>query len=292
MVISPFFLHLNYGRLLKMENIFSEKYFITTDSMFTSAQKPQKTCQDYSLCGSDPFPFLIISDGCGSSDNTDVGSRIISHVTKSLLFNSCLYSKEYSRLSELIIRRSYESIINMDIQPHCLDATLILAYIQEKICYVIMYGDGHIITTNKNGDLRTHEKVSFEGNAPYYLSYKLDSSRDEIYKEFAKDKHMKKIISNGILQPPESFNFSCFGIPLEDTKSIIITSDGIESFFNLRDGGKIPDDEIIKEIISFKNTKGEFIKRRIKRLLEDFSKQEIYNNDDISVAGFMIEENK
>ncbi|OGS40257.1 MAG: hypothetical protein A3K77_00110 [Euryarchaeota archaeon RBG_13_31_8] len=38
-----------------------------------------KVCQDYFLQLEDPIPGLIIVDGCGSSQHTDVGARLIAH---------------------------------------------------------------------------------------------------------------------------------------------------------------------------------------------------------------------
>jgi hypothetical protein len=270
-----------------------ENYSISSDCIFEPAQRPHKVCQDYSICGKDPFPFLIISDGCSSSENTDIGSRIISHVAKA---NLDIIHENSANFSKQVICKSFGSILDLHLDPSCLDCTLIVAYIINNEAVIMMYGDGHIFITNKEGKVRFHKKIYYNGNAPYYLSYKLDFYKDKIYKEYNKSGIIGKV---EIDTPFESNDKFLYDIKvdsenksyqsLDDTEFLIITSDGIESFFNYRTNEKIPEDGIINEISSFKNKKGSFVKRRINRMLSDLKEEDIYNSDDISVAAFHIE---
>ena len=139
-----------------MENFFSEKYIITSDCIFESAQMPSKVCQDYSICGDAPFPFLILSDGCSSSKDTDIGSRILTHVAKSLI----LTLSDYYNFGNVVISESEVLTKKLCLSSSCLDSTLIVAFITNDICHIVMHGDGHIFTTNKKGDLKYHQKIS------------------------------------------------------------------------------------------------------------------------------------
>jgi serine/threonine protein phosphatase PrpC len=277
-----------------MENFFSEKYIITSDCIFESARKPHKNCQDYAICGDSPFPFLIISDGCGSSDNTDIGSRILTHVAKSNLTLFLTY-KGYEDYCKSVIENSFYSIKLLQINETCLDATLIVAYILNNRINVLMCGDGHIFMLDKKGEIILNEKISYKNNAPYYLSYMLNKERDKIYRESQGDDFVTVELT--YLHNDKTFcnivnNKWVVSHTINNIEFIIITSDGIDSFYNLRTAERIPSDEIIKEVIDFKSKNGEFVKRRIRRMLSDFESKDIYNSDDLSVASFMIKENK
>lgn len=42
----------------------------------------KEICQDYILSGTDPFPYVIISDGCSSSKKSDVGARLLCYIAR------------------------------------------------------------------------------------------------------------------------------------------------------------------------------------------------------------------
>ena len=274
-----------------MENFFSEKYIITSDCIFESAQMPSKVCQDYSICGDAPFPFLILSDGCSSSKDTDIGSRILTHVAKSLI----LTLSDYYNFGNVVISESEVLTKKLCLSSSCLDSTLIVAFITNDICHIVMHGDGHIFTTNKKGDLKYHQKISYDLNAPYYLSYKLNSQRDELYRDSFNSEYIGqiKIFSGGSSRDYpliiDQTNYT--RIHLDDTEYIIISSDGVESFFNFKTCEKISEEEVIQEIINIKSKTGNFVKRRVRRMLETYESKGIHNLDDLSVAAFLVKEN-
>ncbi len=49
---------------------------------FYQIGKEHKVCEDYASCGIEPFPYAILSDGCSTGKNTDIGSRILVSITK------------------------------------------------------------------------------------------------------------------------------------------------------------------------------------------------------------------
>lgn len=56
---------------------------------FYQIGRDHKVCEDYAICGMEPFPYTILSDGCSTGKHTDVGSRILVSMTKKniALFN-------------------------------------------------------------------------------------------------------------------------------------------------------------------------------------------------------------
>lgn len=289
-----------------MQNDFSSKYKIITDCIYIPAQKPPKACQDYAKCSSeyprnDETPFTIICDGCGSSNNSDFGARILAQTSltfyeKLLKFN--IEDLDYSEFGEGVISLAKVSLDSLELNKESLDSTLIFSFIFNNKIHTFMYGDGHVFMFNKDHKFFIHRQTSFNKNAPYYLNYQLDFDRNNEYKKWIGDSPIKiafrfnpndnyeeynKVESS--LETPNT-NF----VNLSDVETYITTSDGIESFVEILTGRKIPPTEIIKELINIKSKNGEFIKRRVRKMMDSLAEKGIYNYDDVSVAGFMIQE--
>jgi hypothetical protein len=273
---------------------------IITDCIYLPAQKPPKACQDYAICSEecDNYKFLLICDGCGSSKDTDIGARLLAHGAKSF-FNKLVRNgnkidyRDFGLAS--IVNASVASKV-LEVKEQCLDATLIFSFIDNDSVETLMYGDGFLFGTGKDGKLNYYNRISYFGNAPHYLSYNLNQERYGRYKsgnvrpvEF--DLGIISEVSNNLTIIKDDLTLAAdlnFHRDLEKSESIIISSDGIESFVDITTGERIPHEEVIKEIIDFKNKKGEFIKRRVRRMMENFAKKGIYNYDDVSIAAFMI----
>jgi len=261
------------------------------DSIYLSAQKPQKSCQDYCLVDPDN-QIMILSDGCSSSKNTDVGARILCHRAKLHLKNQSPNLVKYFWFTHVIFP-SFEIIKEMELNLDCLDSTLIVGYIDQDEIKIVTYGDGSHITVNKNGEINTFVSFSYDQNAPYYLSYLLNNERSQEYKRVVKDKKIETYYSEND-SVSETIN-PCISdlstYQINELSMVMITSDGIESFFNYKTGEKIPSIEVVKELIRIKSKNGDFVKRRVKRMMEDFAKKDIYNSDDLSVCAFIFDEN-
>ena len=55
-------------------------------------------CEDYALAGIvNNIGYAIVSDGCSSSDNVDVGARVLAHIAKVFLRNLCLCNADVYR---------------------------------------------------------------------------------------------------------------------------------------------------------------------------------------------------
>lgn len=273
---------------------------ILVDSFSTNGNL-KKTCQDYSISDFDPIPYAIISDGCSSSRFTDVGARILAHCAKSTLLNNSnilQYPELDNNFRDLIVANIQNIYKFLDLPSECMDATLILSSIQDDRIKTFFFGDGVRLIINKDGSYELSE-ISYKGNAPYYLSYLMSGNEGKNkafydYQMTDEDKNgLTKMVKNkssllslGIANQLKYDTFAFDNLPIKDMKFYLIMSDGAESFLNINNGERIPLGEIVEEFSSFKNTNGEFIKRRVRRALDELNKQGIHNTDDISVAGF------
>ena len=73
---------------------------------------------------------------------------------------------------------------------------------------------------------------------------------------------------------------------VEEGDIIAVVSDGINSFRN--ENGNISYIDLVDEFIGFKNTIGEFAKRRINAFKRKCLKENITHSDDISIATIII----
>ena len=251
-----------------------------------------KVCEDYIISNETPLPFVILSDGCSSSKNTDMGARILTHLTKQYLKNEInnlpVLINYDSWMANSIIYNSESIAKTMGLGESCLDATLLILYAIKGSIYVCMYGDGYLITIDLQDRISSYE-ISYSNNAPYYLSYKIDAKRKFIYRASNPTKTIIKNNSEILFQNKPETPF-IKTLPIGDYKGVFIASDGVGSFIN-KHGEKHNIEETLKEITSFKNINGEFIKRRMgskKGAINTFQEMGITHYDDLSIGGFII----
>jgi len=261
-----------------------------------------KICQDYALSESRHiFPYIIVSDGCSSSPDTDIGARIISCRARENIFKIMnMLSKDtaeavYSIFGYEVINESRAIAHNLGLPMSCLDATLLVSVIRNNDIYTFMYGDGVIMSRKRSG-VAYFMSRDFQSNAPYYLSYWADNARREMYKKEYGNMSIRlevyDIEGNPMrITPPEILPYDHKFIsvePLEDYQSITIGSDGVKSLVDITGSKEIgPKDSL--SLIEFKNTAGEFLKRRVLKATKDWSKANIQHTDDLGLAGFHIE---
>jgi len=227
-------------------------------------------CEDYAIAkfiGVDPIG--VLSDGCSSSDNTDIGARILCQSYN----NSIHYCEAITRL--------------LNLHHSCLDATLLK---MNKNC-IDIHGDGFGVFIQTDGTIHCY-KVSLESGAPDYLSYNLNEKRKENYhNEFPGKKKLEwYTFKYGESEfSLESVNQSSIFEPITLMKSLecemmLIFSDGIETFKNKKTLEPIPWQSVLLEMVNFKSVKGKFVQRRMKRYLKECEKNDIVHDDDVSMA--------
>lgn len=272
---------------------------------FMAIGNSHEVCEDYIYHSFQVDPYMIRSDGCSSSKNTDVGARVLVHSARNIL-NRFIHRTgipiEADVLGDMIAHEAEETIRKLGLNTSALDATLIIAYRLKDKIIINVFGDGNVILKKKDGTTKIYN-YQYAKNMPYYLSYYVDVGRQNQYcrEMFDTDVGGKCLVTTRHLlyEDPEKLddfrvvaedfvNIPTFILPIEDYEMIGIASDGIESFFDphssLRTGYK----EVLEELTAFKGTVGEFLKRRCKRAIKNYKKEGIEHYDDVSIGVMLL----
>jgi hypothetical protein len=270
---------------------------INTD-IFLEIGNSHKICEDYIIQGIvNNCPYVILADGCSSSDNTEMGARLLCHLAKQYLkfYEGVMCHIDYDKMGNWIIHNAELSARQLGLKKKALDATLIVAFTDENGIYIYMYGDGLVVL--KKYDPESVYKnnylvftADFKNNEPYYLSYRIDEYRNNLYHD-SKNELSITIEDNSIVEDIQTFAYDYQNIltfELGTFDQLFIASDGLASFIDdnpteLRSHSPF---EVCKEFMSFKNLKGEFLKRRMKRALKKFSELGYVHYDDLSIGAF------
>lgn len=279
-----------------------ESFMIVTDSHFTIG-KGHLICEDYAKCGkiNDFQEYIIISDGCSSSENSDIGARLNTLALENYLKENKYYLEEFNDNSVgygiSYLSNSYAKYLHLN--PTCLDSTVIFAYYDhhEKNLQCRVLGDGVVFYKRRdvNSPIR-YINVDFEKQAPYYPSYMINDERKDLYKDFAKNfnyetKHITYDSFATGAEETRSFRYdsiTSLSFDKNDPLEFIgIASDGINTFVKKHVNGnveKIPLSYIIEELCKFDTINKSFVKRRMKVIKDKLQKEMIYHYDDLSVA--------
>ena len=284
--------------------LYSLDYFIKTGKRHTN-----NICEDYIICEKKPIPHIILSDGCSTAKNTDTGARLIAHTAKKCVndFQKFIESGEigYELLGKMIITKAKKIAQELgdSLDSSCLNATLSMAILLNNKIHVYTYGDGLILTINNDNELEVIQ-IEYSENAPYYLNYLIDPIENHRYaKRFTGEKiitYSKFNIKDFTLIKKETFIKSkfapiCCSFPTETFPTVIIASDGLDSFVkadSIIEASKIELVDELKSLMSFVNYTGEFINREAKRAIRIFERKSIYHLDDLTIGGFRFEKEK
>jgi hypothetical protein len=268
---------------------------IITDT-FIEIGSQHKVCEDYILKLDTP-QAVIICDGCSSSKNTDMGARILSHVTKMKMQNNIALLKDLlssSRSSAAVQQYGLSIIFDADgistrlgLDETALDSTLIIAVKNpdRNSINVFFYGDGYLILKYKNDDIEV-TKIDYDNNMPFYLSYSLNQDRLSQYVKSEMQKTISRMGMNQFkIKTPAEFRF-IKEIPLDNIKAVMVSSDGMSSFIK-------KSDEVIINInlfLDYPVKNGEFLKRTMNYHLTQLKKEDVNHYDDLSIGVFLVKE--
>lgn len=261
--------------------------------IFLEKGNSHQVCEDYIIHGDDPFQYIILADGCSSSDNTEMGARILCHLTKQFLR---YYQGEFpinaDRLGSWVIHNAEMTARQLGLNLSCLDATLIVSYydIDSREIHTIMFGDGCLVINEK--ETMTVLSISYMNNAPYYLTYNIADDKRMLYEDLAISKTLSRVDTSGTNIREGTFTYSpseFFHIVNDDFVSLLMASDGLESFMevNLSTPKMMSAMMIANDLLAFKNTKGEYLKRRAKKQMKVYTRGSINHFDDLSVGVFL-----
>jgi hypothetical protein len=291
-----------------------------SDSYFEIGSTHQ-VCQDYAISyADDDIAYAILSDGCTSSPNTDIGARILSIVAKDAInylyqrekfnneFNEKLFLNKFViTLKELIIKKCLEVKGSLNLNINSFDATLLIAIAFKKYSPLIFgWGDGNFIVKYKDGTHKLYS-LSYDGNMPYYLSYQMSYDKDQAYRQEQKGMvWVNEIVVNSATKEvslddknaydPYLFNFNKYLSFPEGVSQIIVTSDGLQSFqYDPKSEEYLQRDSVFSiidaypKMVDYKNVVGEFVVRRMRSLEKENRSKHIIHTDDVSCATIVLD---
>lgn len=280
---------------------------IIADSFF-SIGRTHQVCEDYCISGELPNPYVILADGCSSSENTDVGARLLVHMLREKLpYFLDDYGNMANGLASFVIHEVEMLRSLLGLNPDSIDASLGYIYYSNNSLFSKICGDGISILGLSGVDEKltivAYDHITYEYEMPYYLSYLSNEKRHNIYKQINPKRHIHHLSCFCKGEVIEEFSGSGHfsGLFEKHTTGIyakhdeankikfaMIASDGLSSFKNIKTSEDIPLQEIVKRFTNFKVTKGEFVKRTARRALKDLAKEDVYPMDDISLGCLMI----
>lgn len=272
-------------------------------------------CQDYSLAGVSPpvvrseefgspvsRPYVILSDGCSSSPDTDVGARLLVKAAEQLMrdFGSPP-ARDPAEIHTEAARLALTWAELLRLPPQAVDATLLTAHLVGEELIIGCSGDGVICLETRAGATEVYS-ISYASGYPFYPAYAHQPARLLSLKDAGREgKEVKHFRSASVAEPlrPAGASVSespteVFAIPARDYKYAALISDGVHSFFRaarIGDGGRgeaIPLEEVLPELVSFKSTGGAFVGRRMKRFMKDCQDRGWQHVDDLAVGALHL----
>lgn len=253
---------------------------------FFNIGKSHTVCEDYAISGDE---YAIVSDGCSSAKHTDLGARLLVHSARTLLNTDVEWN--YNDLGKAAIAMAARLLDNIEMDRECLYATLVIAHLLPSgQISVKMYGDGIIIGICD--DSITTIEASFTNNMPYYLAYEIDAKSLGLYKHYLNKLTLERSVNGQVVDTQRN----AFDSPIEYVfdpelfSTVLISSDGLSSFEDTKLRQPLGLGAIAHMITRFKGMKGEFLKRRLNRVLNDLASGKIFPFDDVGVAAIHLRE--
>ncbi len=266
-----------------------------------------KPCQDYATSVVyDGAAIAIISDGCSTGGDTDIGSRILALSAAKAIREHWFFNRNIKEtapweinLSQKIVLTGIRQILGLQLKDTL--ATCVYAYISPLGGFVHVQGDGIVTLKYQNGRI-VMSQFKWENNAPFYPAYEevglvnfleahgnnLNATRlsEERYVyetegEFTALDTKYYTLSDGI--QGITINIGAKALS-EQLAFIAIFSDGVTQIENL------DWKEAVVMFMTFKNATGEFAKRRMIRGIKDVQKIGKGPLDDIAYAVIRIEQ--
>lgn len=253
--------------------------------------KTHTVCQDYVRCGKtvEGKSYVIVSDGCSSSPDTDIGARLLVLAAETTIRSS----SDQINFNQIInIARDDQS--RMGLVPNVLDATLLIAIETEHTILVWAMGDGVLAAKKHDGTIE-YARINFTMGAPFYPNYLSDIQR---WKAYTGIKDNQMVVARGLLdgteteqaQPTANYDYNSFFavFPKREYALVVLMTDGAMSF---RKGFEaVSPNEVVRQIVDVKVPTGEFMVRRAKRFLgKHCQDQSWHHDDDFGVGAISID---
>ncbi len=282
---------------------------MNADHFFTKG-KSHKVCQDYvnsSLVHQTDGKLLrsqvMLADGCSSSKDTDIGARLLVK-TAEWVMDGWEFAWGREVPTPELLEHYYHQVVghaqntarSLRVSEEATDCTLLTLVANEHTWYTSAYGDGTILIQWKGGNLEIIE-IDFPNGYPNYANYRYNPARSETFN--ALENSGKEIKRRFISTTEEQETISSYrdDMPVylrhgnnDEVEWIAVLSDGVKSFaevdrstLKLRSLGM---EEVLEELLPFKNFNGTFADRRASRFFRDITNKARpwQHDDDFSIG--------
>lgn len=266
---------------------------LSTDHHFSIGDqhlRQGKPCQDYATSGIfENYAYAIVSDGCSSGGETDIGSRLTA-------LSTAVAIKNHQDIN-IIQSQMYRAL---ELKREDMLATCLYASISEDGGFIHVLGDGIIAWKEKNGSVAM-KKLDWAGNAPLYPIYKEDNFSS--FMRFHDGEDVFAFTAEKWLYEPEkgyefvgktaftvadgikgySEFFSKERILNENIEFIAVFSDGVTQIENM------DWKDTVTELLAYKSIAGAFVKRRVISFLKNGALTGKKPIDDLACASIHID---
>ena len=242
--------------------------------------KTHSVCQDYVVTNNS---YVILSDGCSTSPDTDIGSRLLVKAAEHHIQSN----PNPETLHQEAARLALDWARALGLAPQTIDATLLTAFRSGEDLIVSCSGDGVIVTETISG-IREIYEISYPAGYPFYPAYLHQPDRlATLIQAGSSTKDIKQYSSAGLSgirhcdRPIHVMRLSA-----KDFRFVALISDGVRSFFTTANKSveSVSWSNVIPELMSFKSWNGAFVARRVNRFMKDCQAKDWHHADDLSMG--------
>jgi len=245
------------------------------------------------------YYYAVVSDGCSGSKDSDIGARWMAKnfpiVARAALMGETSVSLR-ENIEHVLVEKMKSEERLWSIAGEAYDATLVAVIYDETldVLHSFAWGDGHILLVAKEG-VSFLTSIKYRSNAPYYLSYRVSVDREMRYEEFFGNNYAdvtyNLLTDENIVRVVEKDEFKKKFVYDEVPgaskliKHALVMTDGVETYHRKFDvDTTMSMRNVFSQFSQYKNTHGEFVKRRMQKVKSFAEKEEWQHFDDISVA--------
>ena len=270
-----------------------------TDSIYRIGHN-HEVCQDYALHHSDDYQnfqkdvhLALLSDGCSSSPDVDIGARALVHQARLLLTQQRTLNADYVRKTfpGNVISCARVVARGMGVEDRALDATLLGVHMDELEAHLFVFGDGFSFYMEKDDPGVLHlDHWDYSENTPYYLSVEHDYYSKQAFTNFPQVLTRTSYVfrPTGVTKNVHTYTsleryVSAISSP-EDLLFIGVASDGWASFYQKDSQAPVSIETVFAEFIDFPVATSNLLKRQVTWMLKKFDKLGFKHYDDLSMA--------
>ena len=269
-----------------------------TDTFFTIG-KTHTICQDYAEHAPN---HVIVSDGCSTAPESNIGAILLSRAAK--LFLKKFPFRDGVHFTQSTLASAYAYARAMELHEDSLLATLLMAITTKESFKVVVAGDGVVAARYRGTAKWMVVEYNYPSGAPFYLRYTLDPSVEANYiNKFGSTVRQRRFdidCNTGEYKEGFSALFTkkeegslgpyVLDFPLGEYDMVAVFSDGVSSFLKTETGNTskqpvtVQLQDVLFEILHFKNYAGAFAQRRCKAAFKKFHENGMSNSDDFSMG--------